>query len=155
MFICPERNRVSGSLHFSSRSCYWAIKITAVQQWPTPKNLKELRGFLGLTGYYRKFIKHYGLLSRPLTLLLKKRVPFVWTPATAQAFQLLKEALVAAPVLAIPDFSKPFTLETDASDIGLGVVLMQYGHPLAYLSKSSCAKNQALSTYGKECMESC
>ena len=62
---------------------------------------------------------------------------------------------MAAPVLAIPDFSKPFTLETDASDIGLGVVLMQYGHPLAYLSESSCAKNQALSTYEKECMQSC
>ena len=73
-------------------------KITAVQQWPTPKNLKELRGFLGLTGYYRKFIKHYGMLSRPLTLLLKKGVPFVWTSTTVQAFQLLKEALVAAPV---------------------------------------------------------
>jgi len=112
-------------------------KITAVQQWPTPKNLKELRGFLGLTSYYRKFIKHYGMISRPLTLLLKKGVPFVWTSVTAQAFQLLKEALVAAPVLAIPNFTKPFTLETDASDVGLGAVLMQDGHPLAYLSKSN------------------
>lgn len=127
-------------------------KITAVQQWPTPKNLKELRGFLGLTSYYRKFIKHYSMISRPLTLLLKKGVPFVWTSVTAQAFQLLKEALVATPVLAIPDFTKPFTLETDASDVGLGAVLMQEGHPLAYLSKSLCAKNQALSTYEKECM---
>jgi hypothetical protein len=64
----------------------------------------------------------------------------------------LKEALGKAPVLAIPDFQKQFVLETDASDIGFGAVLMQEGHPIAYLSKPMCAKNQALSTYEKECM---
>ena len=127
-------------------------KVSAVQQWPVPTNLKELRGFLGLTGYYRKFIRHYGMISRPLTALLKKGTPFQWTTATHEAFSLLKQALTEAPVLAIPDFHQPFILETDASDTGLGAVLMQDGHPLAFLSKPLCPKNQALSTYEKECM---
>ena len=127
-------------------------KIAAVQQWPRPKTLKDVRGFLGLTGYYRKFIRHYGLISKPLSDLLKKSSPFVWTSATEEAFQLLKTALTKAPVLAIPDFEKQFVLETDASDVGFGAVLMQEGHPIAYLSKPVCAKNQAMSTYEKECM---
>ncbi|WVZ79457.1 hypothetical protein U9M48_027033 [Paspalum notatum var. saurae] len=127
-------------------------KILAVKYWPTPVNLKQLRGFLDLTGYYRKFIRHYGLFSRPLTLLLKKGVPFVWTPVTEEAFQLLKTALIEAPVLAIPDFSKSFVLETDACDTGLGAVLMQDNHPVAYLSKALSPKNLGLSTYEKECL---
>lgn len=127
-------------------------KIAVVQQWPRPKNLKELRGFLGLTGYYRKFIKHYGLMSKPLSDPLKKAVPFQWTSITEESFQQLKNALVNAPVLAIPDFKKQFVLETDASATGFGAVLMQEGHPVAYLSKAMCAKNPALSTYEKECM---
>lgn len=106
-------------------------KVTAVEQWPVTTNLKELRGFLGLTGYYRKFIKHYGMISRPLTELLTKGTPFVWTPVTEEAFQLLKKAMVEAPILAIPDFTKTFIVETDACDYGLGVVLMQDGHPVS------------------------
>lgn len=127
-------------------------KVQAVKQWPTPVNLKQLRGFLGLTGYYRKFIKGYGLISQPLTDLLKKAVPFVWTSATEAAFQSLKQALISAPVLAIPYFSRAFVIETDASDIGFGAVLMQGEHPVAYLSKPVYTNNQALSTYEKECM---
>jgi len=92
------------------------------------------------------------MICRPLTQLLKKGTPFVWTSATEAAFQLLKKSMVEAYVLAIPDFTKVFTLETDACDYGLGVVLMQEGHPVAYLSKPLCPKNQALSTYEKECM---
>lgn len=92
------------------------------------------------------------MLSRPLTKLLKKGTPFVWTPYTPEAFTVLKQALVQAPVLAIPNFEKQFTLETDASDTRFGAVLMQEGHLIAYLSKPVCAKNQGLSTYEKECM---
>jgi hypothetical protein len=114
--------------------------------------LKELRGFLGLTGYHRKFIRHYGMISRPLPMLLKKGAPFVWTSSTEEAFNILKSAMVQALVLAIPDFTKQFVLEIDASDLGLGAVLMQEGHPFDYLSKPLCKKNQALSTYEKECM---
>uniref|UniRef100_A0A0A9PL63 Uncharacterized protein n=1 Tax=Arundo donax TaxID=35708 RepID=A0A0A9PL63_ARUDO len=74
------------------------------------------------------------MISRPLTHLLKKGVPFQWTPHTNEAFLLLKEALVQAPVLAVPDFNKTFVIETDASDMGIGAVLMQDEHPIAYLS---------------------
>lgn len=123
-----------------------------MQQWATPTNVKQLRGFLGLTGYYQKFIKGYGLISRPLTELLKKSTPFVWTRVTEAAFQHLKQALVSAPVLATPDFSKPFVVETDASEVGFGAVLMQDAHSVAYLSKPVCRWNQALSTYEKECI---
>ena len=110
-------------------------KVETVQNWPTPSNVKEVRGFLGLSGYYRKFIKHYGIISRPLTDLLKKGGPFLWTSVTDLAFNTLKQALVEAPVLALPQFDKPFVIETDACDTGIGAVLMQEGHPLAYVSK--------------------
>ena len=87
-----------------------------------------------------------------LTTLLKKGVPSQWTAAMEEALNLLKLAMSGAPVLAIPNFSKVFVLETDASDYGLGAVLMQEGHTLAYLCKSLCQKNQVLSVYEKECM---
>ncbi|XP_073360196.1 uncharacterized protein [Aegilops tauschii subsp. strangulata] len=117
---------------------------------PTPTNVKEVRGFLGLSGYYRKFIKHYGMISKPLTELLKKGVPFVWTTVTETAFTTLKKALVEARVLALAQFDKPFVIETDACDSGIGDVLMQEGHPLAYVSKALGPKNRALSVYEKE-----
>ena len=100
-----------------------------------------------MIGYYRKFIRHYGLISRPLTDLLKKNVQFQWTPIAEQAFQTLKHQLMTAPVLAVPDFSKQFVLETDASDLGIEAVLMQDQHPIAYLSKALGPRNQALSVY--------
>lgn len=127
-------------------------KIEAVQNWPTPTDIKQLRGFLGLSGYYRKFIKNYGVLSRPLTDLLKKDSLFHWTAQHQQCFDTLKQALISTPVLALPDFAKPFMVETDASSTGIGVVLSQAGHPVAYISKALGPKAQALSTYKKECM---
>lgn len=123
-----------------------------MQQWPVPTNLKQLRGFLGLAGYYRKFIRNFGVISKPLTQLLKKKIQYVWTPYEQAAFEALKRALITAPVLALPDFSQKFVLETDASDAGIGAVLMQLGHPIAFLSKALGVKNQTLSTYDKECL---
>lgn len=125
-------------------------KVTAVVNWPTPSNVKELRSFLGLAGYYRKFVQHFGIISKPLTLLLKKNTRFLWTQEQDIAFHCLKTKLSQAPVLALPDFSKPFVLETDACDQGIGAVLMQGGHPLAYVSKALGPQTRGLSTYEKE-----
>lgn len=83
-------------------------KITAIQDWPIPLNQRELYGFLGLAGYYRKFVRYFGIITKPLTSLLKKHSLFVWTAAHDNAFQALKMALCTAPVLALPGFSKPF-----------------------------------------------
>nr|GEU62439.1 hypothetical protein [Tanacetum cinerariifolium] len=121
-------------------------KIITMQKWPTPVNVKQLRGFLGLTGYYRRFIKDYASISKPLTLLLRKN-SFAWNLSAQTAFETLKVAMSQAPVLALPDFNNPFTVETDVSGMGIGAVLQQGGHPIAYLSKYLFSKHQALSTY--------
>lgn len=109
-----------------------------------------MRSFLGLAGYYRKFVQHFAIIARPLTDLLKKGALFVWTSTHTTAFETLKQALIKAPVLALPNFSKPFQLQTDASDNGVGVVLLQDGHPLAFVSKALGPRTRGLSTYEKE-----
>jgi hypothetical protein len=104
---------------------------------------------LGLTGYYRKFVQNYAIIARPLTLLLKKK-SFLWTDQATQAFLNLKEAMTATPVLQLPNFQKQFVVETDACDSGIGAVLSQDHHPLAFLSKPLSASHQQLSIYEKE-----
>lgn len=127
-------------------------KIVAIAQWPTPKNAKELRSFLGLAGYYRKFVRHFGVIAKPITDLLKKHVVFVWTAIHDKYVSTLQNALCNSHVLQLPDFSKPFNIETDASGTGIGAVLLQDNHPLAFLSKALGPKSRGLSAYEKQFM---
>jgi hypothetical protein len=124
-------------------------KIESMQDWLHPKTLRRLRGLLGLTGYYHKFVKNYGNIAAPLTALLKKN-SFTWTPAAAQAFQTLKMTMCTTPVLALPDFTKTFVLECDASGKGIDIVLMQEGRPLAFISKQLSERNLGKPIYEKE-----
>lgn len=104
-------------------------KIEAVVKWPQPRTLTELRSFLGLANYYRRFVRNFSAIAAPLTSLMGADLPkgkeLPWGPAQAEAFLKLKEALTSAPVISAPDFSKPFTLHTDASDFAIGAVLSQ------------------------------
>jgi len=126
-------------------------KISAIQAWPTPKTVTELRSFLGLTGYYRRFIQSYGVICRPLVDALKKN-SFIWSASQDLAFTQLKQIMSSPPVLALPDFSQPFVLEADASGNGIGAVLMQQGKPISFMSKTLGPRAAALSTYEKEAM---
>jgi hypothetical protein len=104
---------------------------------------------LGLTGYYRKFVKNYGKIIAPLTALLKKN-SFTWTPAAAQDFQMLKMDMCTTPILALPYFTKTFVLECYASGKGIGVVLMQEGRPFAFTNKQLSERNLGKSIYENE-----
>lgn len=124
-------------------------KVRAVADWHQPSYIKQLRGFLGLAGYYRRFVNDFGKIAKPLIDMLKKD-SFIWSDISAAAFLTLKRALISTPVLALPNFSKTFVVETDASGTGIGAVLMQDKHPIAFISKSLGPKQQAMSIYERE-----
>jgi hypothetical protein len=109
-------------------------KIAAMVAWPRPTNISELRGFLGLIRYYRKFVQNYGNIAQPLTNMLKKN-QFGWHEAIEDVFLALKQAMTTTPIMAMPNFNKAFTIETDASGDGIGAVLVQQGKPVAYMSR--------------------
>ncbi len=133
-------------------------KTTAIAACPRPKTKKEVRQFLGLAGYYRRFIPDYSELTSPLTDLTKKEVPDTvpWTEQCQQAFTQVKAALCGGPLLHSPDFSLPFLLQTDASDRGLGAVLTQEikgeERPVLYISRKLSKRETMYSTIEKECL---
>jgi hypothetical protein len=124
-------------------------KVQAIHDWPVPRSARAVRGFLGLAGYYRKFVHNFGAVAAPLTALLTKD-GFAWGDEAAAAFSALKTAVTSAPVLALPDFSKPFVVECDASSHGFGAVLIQEGHPIAYFSRPVAPRHRALAAYERE-----
>lgn len=124
-------------------------KLRVIQHWPIPNRVKDVRNFLGMAGYYRRFVAGFGVISKPLTNLMRKGQLFVWNSDTQQAFEALKAALVQAPVLAIPNFAKLFVIETDASGVELGLYCSRKDillHILAY--------DWVLRTWGCQLMKS-
>ncbi|CAM4571699.1 unnamed protein product [Lepidochelys kempii] len=117
-------------------------KVDAIQKWPVPKSKKQVQSFLGLAGYFRRFVSQYSQIAAPLTDLTKKKQPNAvrWTEACQKAFNQLKATLMSDPVLRAPDFDKPFLVTTDVSEHGVRAVLMQEGsdqefHPVVFLNK--------------------
>ena len=115
-------------------------KIKAVREWPTPENTKQVRSFLGLASYYRRFVEGFSDIARPLHKLCEKNHRFQWNSDCQTAFDALKSALTTSPILAYPELGAKFILDTDASDTGVGAVLSQekggLEHVIAYMSKS-------------------
>ncbi|XP_069498702.1 uncharacterized protein, partial [Ambystoma mexicanum] len=116
-------------------------KISAITEWPSPRSIKDIQRFLGFANFYRRFIPHFSLMTKPLTYLLKKDIPFVWAAETQRSFEQLKILFTQAPILQVPDQSRRFIVESDASQYALGAVLLQpdeqnIERPVAYLSKT-------------------
>uniref|UniRef100_A0A3B1J3T9 Gypsy retrotransposon integrase-like protein 1 n=1 Tax=Astyanax mexicanus TaxID=7994 RepID=A0A3B1J3T9_ASTMX len=132
-------------------------KVAAIQDFPAPKTRRNLRRFLGMAGYYRRFCKNFSDVVEPLTKLLSPKVEFMWSPACEHAFTSVKILLTEAPILLAPDFGKPFLLEVDASDVGAGAVLLQEDsdgilHPTCYYSHKFNRHQCNYSTIEKEAL---
>ena len=134
-------------------------KLSAIESFALPTTKKEVRTFLGITGYYRCFIENYSSIAAPLTDLTKKSAPntVTWTVECDRAFRELKHRLCTTPVLRSPDFDKAFILQTDTSDRGLGAVLSQQDdvgeeHPISFWSRKLLPREQRYSKVEKECL---
>jgi hypothetical protein len=132
-------------------------QVEKVRSIPTPKTVKDVRSFLGLAGYYRRFVPNFSTIARPLNNLLRKDNLFQWTPDCMTAFEQLKKALTSAPILARPDFDKAFLLSTDASKKGLGAVLSQHDDEgrervISYASRGLTPAEKNYSATELECL---
>ena len=125
-------------------------KIEAIMSWKRPESTTEVRSFLGLAGYYRKFVKDYSKIAGPLSALTSKTLKFAWNDQCEKSFQELKRRLTEAPILTLPDGSEDFMVYTDASKEGLGCVLMQRGKVIAYASRKWKAHEGKYATHDME-----
>jgi len=129
-------------------------KFDCVKDFPIPKNLKVVKSFLGLSGYYRRFIKNHGQIAKPLKALLKKHFPYIWNDLCQHSFQILKEFLITFKILQYPDFIKPFDLTCDARNFSIGCVLSQApigkGLPIAFASRMLNKEEMNYHTIEKE-----
>jgi hypothetical protein len=138
--FAAKETKFLGHIVNSEGICPDLKKVEDIQNWPVPKNVHEVRSFLGLANYFRKFISHYSEVAAPLTNLTKKSHVWAWTGKCQDAFEKLKHLLTEAPLLRTPDEFKIYCVVTDAFDIGMGGVLLQEGHSIAY---ESCKLNSA------------
>jgi hypothetical protein len=170
-------NRIrKANLHLKAEKCYFGAnelqflghvvgedgvkpdpeKVEKIKDYPIPRNIRELRGVLGLFSYYRRFIENFSKIAAPLNELLKKEVEYNWTDKQQQAFEALKEKLITAPIVQYPDFEKPFFLYTDASTIGIGSVLAQKSekgeHVIAYASRTLTPAEKNYGVSELECL---
>ncbi|MCO5563507.1 hypothetical protein L7F22_017151 [Adiantum nelumboides] len=127
-----------------------SAKIKAIQDWPEPVNLHEVRSFLGLCSYYRRFIRFFAEIAAPLHALTRKGVVFRFGERQQQAFKLLKEKLTTEPVVILPDLRKSFQVQCDACGSSIGAILMQDGHVIAYESKVLRGPEKHMQIYEKE-----
>ena len=131
-------------------------KVEEVLNWKPPKSVHQVRQFLGLAGYYRRFIPDFSRVAKPITELLKNDTKFKWSMECDAAFQILKKSLTTAPVLAQPKLEKPFDVYCDASGIGIGCVLMQEGRVIAYASRQLKKHEENYPTHdGVGCRRTC
>ena len=114
-----------GMLHWEARPSGRSCKVGGHSRWPIPKNQKNLRKWLGLANYLHKYRENYANMARPLSNLVKKDVEFCWTSTKVEAFKAVKESLLYAPILALPDSDRPFNVVCDASDFAICCVLLQ------------------------------
>jgi hypothetical protein len=110
-------------------------KVTTILDWKAPKDVRGIKSFIGMAGYYRRFIEGFSKIARPMIALLAKKVEFKWTLACQKSFETLKQKLTTAPILILLDVHKPFSIYCDASYTRLGYVLMQEGRVVAYSSR--------------------
>ena len=152
--FCASEVKYLGHIVSKNGLSHDESKVNGVKSFPVPQDLTQLRSFLGLVGYHRRFIKDFSLHAEPLYRLSKKNVPYVWGPGQEKTFSYIKEALTSLPILQFPDFNLPFYIQSDTSDKGFGAVLGQMRNGsevvVAYASKAIAPNKANWSTIDKE-----